>query len=340
MNPKHKFLAIALVAATILLVTGCGGTESSEEPAPPPDEVSMQFSWINTIEFAGFYLAEAEGYYADENLNVDLLDGGFDDDGNYIDPIDVVLSGEADFGDQDAGILLEARADGAPLVAIASIYQRHPLAFISLAERNIERPEDLAGNTVDVSDNSLVVYNALLSSQDIDPDSVNSQIRTDFTIDSLVNGDIDVIDAWVTNEVVELGLGGYDINVILASDYGVEVYPNVIFTTEDMVENHPDVVERFLQATLRGTQMAIDDPENAAAETLTRNADLDIEKETESMFQALPLLNPAGSQPGMMSASSWETTQDIMLEQDLLDAPLDLDQAYTLEFLNDIYEQG
>jgi NitT/TauT family transport system substrate-binding protein len=343
-NRKHALLTVALLVFVAVCASGCGSStdtpvqEGGESAAL--DETSIRFSWIHTIEYAGFYAAEADGYYAEEGLSVDLRGGGFDDDGNYLDPIPEVLDGEVDFGVMDAGVLMEVRAGGAPLVAVASIYQLHPLAFVSLAEKDISRPEDLIGASVDVADNSQVLFQALLNSQGIDPSTVNDVPRTDFTINTLVNGEIDVIEAWVTNEVVELALGGYEFNSILVSDYGIEVYPNVIFTTEEMIANNPDLVERFLRATLRGMQRVVDEPEYSGRLAVEYNEELDLEKETEASFQAVSLLNPGGSKPGMMSPKAWNATQDIMLEQGLLDGPIDVEGLYTLEFVERIYAEG
>jgi len=343
-NRKQALLTVAVLVFVVVSASGCGSAaETSTEPggeAAPPAETSIRFSWIHTIEYAGFYAAEAEGYYAEENISVDLRGGGFDEDGNYLDPVTEVLDGEVDFGVMDAGVILSARADGAPLVAVASIYQLHPIAFISLAEQGIERPQDLVGKTVDVSDNSQVVYDALLHSQGIEPGAVQTKVRSDFTVNPLVNGEVDVIDAWVTNEVVELGMAGIDVNTILASDYGIEVYPNAIFTTEDMIANNPDLVERFLRATVRGMQRVVDEPEYSGRLAVEYNEELDLEKETEGSFQAVSLLNPGGSKPGMMTPKAWNATQDIMLEQGLLDGPMDLESVYTLEFLERIYAEG
>jgi NitT/TauT family transport system substrate-binding protein len=337
----HKYLVGILVA--LLLLTACGGTpadfRSTGETATTP--TSIQFSWVHTIEFAGFYMAEANGYYAEEGLDVELKGGGFDEDGNYIPPVETVLNGDADFGVLSGDLLLSNRAEGKPIVAIASIYQRSPAAFASLAENNIRRPSDLVGKTVmiDLGSSNGLIYKALLSSQGIDYDSVNTLPRTDFSNDPLINGEADVLDIFITNEPVALAQQGIDINMILASDYGFDVYANAIFTTEDMLANNPDLVERFLRATLRGTQSAIDNPEEAAALSVSYNDALSLEAEAESMQRSLPLLKPAGSEIGMMRPEVWELTHDILLEQEVLLEPLDIDSAYTMKFLDGIYSE-
>jgi ABC-type nitrate/sulfonate/bicarbonate transport system substrate-binding protein len=83
----------------------------------------------------------------------------------------------------------------------------------------------------------------------------------------------------------------------------------------------------------------LDAPEEAAAVTVTYNAELDLESETESMTRSLPLLKPAESRPGMMKAENWEITHQILLDQGVLAEPLDISQAYTLDFLNKVYAE-
>jgi NitT/TauT family transport system substrate-binding protein len=181
-----------------------------------------------------------------------------------------------------------------------------------------------------------VSYLALLASQGIQPSQVNQVPRTSFTNDQLTNGEVDVLDAFITNQPVQLEMAGYNLNTILASDYGIEMYPNVIFTTEATIANKPDVVERFLQATVRGIQSAIDNPKQAAAEAVAYNDKIKLESEFASMNRSLPLLKPAGSQPGMMQAKAWETAHQILLDQGILKEPLDIKNAYNLTFLEKV----
>jgi NitT/TauT family transport system substrate-binding protein len=336
MGHRHKSFIIAALVALLLVACSSGETEAEGSDAPM-DSTSIQLSWIHTIEFSGFYLAEEEGHYVEENLDVEVLAGGFDDDGNYIDPVSQVLEGKADFGVNEAAVVLQARAEGAPLVAVAALFQRHPLALVSLAEKNIVRPEDLVGQRVQASaSGSDILLKALLAAQEIDPAQVDISERLDPSIAPLLNDEADVIDGWVINEIVTLSAEGYEYNTILASDYGIDMYPNVIFTTEDMIANRPDVVERFVLATLRGIRSAVEDPERATDLTLERNPERDPEFELESMRRAVPLFTPTGSQPGTMTDKMWLRTYDILLDQGIVQ-PMNVKDAYTLAFLEKIY---
>lgn len=315
----------------VLLVTGIVSAQDTTA-------VAVQLDWIHTIEYSGFYLAEDAGYYTDENLSIELREGGFDAGGNFISSISEVTSGAADFGLTGVDDLLAARANGAPLVAIGVIYQRNPMVFMSLAENEIVQPEDLIGKTVSITAPGLN-FIAMMNFLDIDLEEIDVVFRQDFSNDPLINGDVDVLDAFVTNQPVALELEGYELNLIFPSDYAIDIYTNVIFTTEEMIENQPDAVERFLQATLQGLQDAINDPQLAAELTSSISGDntLSLEFHVESMHRSLPLLNPMNSQPGVMDQDAWEFAHEILLEEDILNEAVDVDTAYTLEFLDAIY---
>jgi NitT/TauT family transport system substrate-binding protein len=335
-NKLSILVIIFSIGLGTLVLTGCGSTNNSASTNPAPKtDVNVQLAWVHTMEYSGFYMAQDKGYYEAENLNVELHELGSDS------PIDLVASGKADFGITSADLLLLARAEGKPVVAIGTIYQRSPVAFISLAEKNITRPQDLIGAKVMVHFDGTtgIVYRAMLAEVGIDPEQVNSLPRKDFTNNALFNGEADVIDAYIVNQPVHLAQEGHETNAILASDYGVDVYANVIFTSEEMIANKPDIIEGFLRATVRGMQSAIDDPEAAAKSATTRDPELDLEAETASMQRSLPLLNPAGSQPGLMQAQNWERMEQILLDQDILSEPIKIESAYNLTFLENVYDK-
>lgn len=329
---RHTILMIALSITFILTLVGCGTPAQSSIPAAKRP-IHVQLAWVHTIEYSSFYTAQDQGYYDAANLDVSL-----DVLGQTL-PIDQVVLGKAQFGMTSADNVLLARAAGKPVVAIATIYQRSPVAFVSLAKNHITKPQDFINKKVivDLKGTTGIIYRALLASLSINEAQVKTQPRVDYTNDALVNGQADVIDAFINNQPVQLKQQGYDINVILPSDYGIDLYANVIFTTEEMIKTQPDVVEAFVRATTLGMQRAIQDPDAATKLTLARGTDLNPTSEATSMRLALPLMNPAGSRPGMMTAANWQTAYQILHDQGLLTQQLDVQQAYTLTFLDKVY---
>jgi NitT/TauT family transport system substrate-binding protein len=327
---------IAAIIAALLLVTGCSSTPATPT-STPKDTINYQMGWVHEYSSAPFYMAVANGHYAEENLDVKLSVGGFDDKG-AIDPIEQVLNGSADFSEASVFALLQARAEGKPVVAIGTLNQRSPYALIFLPDKGIVRPQDLAGKTVAVAAGGATLeYQSLIRSQSIDPATINQIERTSFGIDPLVNGDVDAFGGWIINEGVALQESGAKPNFFLLSDYGIDTYDLLIFTTEDMVANHPDKVQRFLKGSLAGLQDTIDNPEKAIETTLTYDKALDHDAQLRRLQAFIPLIQPAGTKLGMMEPEIWQFNYQLMLDNGLLTQPQDVTKAYTMDFLNKIY---
>ena len=179
----------------------------------------------------------------------------------------------------------------------------------------------------------------MLNAAGIDPAQVNSVPRTDFSNDPLINGQVDAMDAFVVNQPVQLNQQGHQVNAIMAADYGIDVYANIIFTSEEKIANNPELIERFLRATLQGMQDAVNNPEEAANLAVQYNPELSLESEIESMRRGLPLVDPAGSRPGMMTDENWQIAHEILVQQDILAESFQIESAYTLTFLEKVYNQ-
>ncbi len=212
----------ALILMMVMVLAACGGGEKKAD-AKPITPISFQLSWTHEYSSAPLYMAVENKHFRDEGLNVTLLEGGFQE-GVFVDSLQVVLDGKAQFGTSDLASLLQARAAGKPLVAIGAATQRSPFVLISLAESGITVPTDLVGKTVAITDGGArLIYNALLETLNIDPASVNTIPRVSFEIDPLLNGEVDVLGGWTINEGQQLREAGHEPHFILFSDYGIEL---------------------------------------------------------------------------------------------------------------------
>ena len=199
----------------------------------------------------------------------------------------------------------------------------------------------MVGKTVSVPTGADAwTFNALLTSQDIDPRAVNTIPRTAFGIDPLTGGKVDAMFAWLVNEGVTLREeGGYEANLIVLSDYGIDTYVNVLFTTEKMIAEQPELVEDFLHAFILGLQDLINNPNKMVELVLFYDDTLDLAGERRRLQASLPLINPANSRLGQMTPEIWQATQQVLLNQGILDEPIDLEAAYTTTFLDKIYKE-
>jgi NitT/TauT family transport system substrate-binding protein len=333
---RPRIQAVVLISAACLGIAAC----SSGATIPtftPNDKVSIQLSWTHDFSLAAFYTAEKNHHFQEQNLTANLVEGGFSG-GKYIVPIDQVVNNTVDFGMSSASDLLIARAEGKPVVGLATIFQRSPLAIITLAKNNIRRPQDLIGKRVTVADGGATqVYTTLLTSQGIDPAKVTLIPRTTDGIDPLINGDVDALVGWVINEGVQVREAGQQPSFMLMSDYGVDSYDFVLFTSDQMLKTRPDLCERLLRAITSGLKDEVANPDQAVSYVLNYGKGLDSQGQNSRLQASIPLINPPGTKLGMMTDSNWAIAYKILLDQKIISTAIDYKTAYTLQVLNKIY---
>jgi ABC-type nitrate/sulfonate/bicarbonate transport system substrate-binding protein len=328
-----KIVRLVLVLAAVVALAACGGKDKKTTDEKSLTPVVFQMSWTHEYSSAPFYIAVENNRFRDQRLDVTLEEGGFQD-GQYVDSIQEVLDGKAQFGATDLSGVLQARAAGKPLIAVGAVTQRSPFALISLPASAITRPQDLVGKTVAITDGGArLTYNALLDSLNIDPASVNTISRTSFGIDPLLNGEVDVLGGWIINEGQLVREAGYEPNIILLSDYGFDSYDFLIITTEDMIANQKDTVTAFMSAFKQGLQDAVDNPDKAAELAVARNSTLDLAGQKARMHIFLPLINPAGGTLGGLDPEIFKFNYDLLLNGGVIAQPFDVTQAYTLDFV-------
>ena len=222
------------------------------------DKLVLQLPWHHQFQFAGYYMAEEQGYYRDAGLSVEIHD--ITQGSN---PIEGVLSGRVDFGVSGPGLIVE-RSQGKPVVAVASIFQQSPIVFLSLEQSGIRKPADLIGKKVMLSPGyqSLPLLALLLQEKLLDK---IERLETSFDYHSLLNGQTDVFNGYSSNEPNQLEAQGYATNIIDPAEYGINFYGDTLFTSETFIQKHPEVTESFRQASLRGWEYAVAHPDAAIA---------------------------------------------------------------------------
>jgi NitT/TauT family transport system substrate-binding protein len=328
MNNK-KQIQLSVMSIIIILALALVGCGTQVQAVTTPDEVSVRLAWTHKADFSGYYVADQKEYYEAENLEVKINPIDFE-----VTTIDKVVSGEDQFGEVPGITLLLARAEGKPVVAVAMLQRRNPDIFVSLAESNITKAEDLIGKRIGVIADQEFMYHFLLSVANIDPSRVTRIERTDFTMRPLLEGEYDVMSGYITNQPVSDKLqDDLDLNIISTDDYGVSIPGHVIFTTEDMIQNNPDLVRRFVHATLKGFKTVVDTPEEGLKATLKFDETLEPKFQAGVLEVLIPYLAPDDKPIGYMDQQVWQNAKDAMAEQGLIPTSLDPKTAYTTQFL-------
>lgn len=237
--------------AALVLWAICAGSAFGASGADPSARVTLQLKWLHQFQFAGYYAAQAKGFYRDEGLEVTINEGGLDRQ-----VLAKVLSGDAQFGIGDSD-LLTSRINGRPLVAMAAIFQHSPYVIMSRKDRNIRKLSDLVGAKVMMSeDQGAIQLRAMLKNNGIDPKLVNILPQT-WRLEDLIDGKVDAMSAYATAEPAQLSARGVTPATIKSADYGVDFYGDILFTTESEVEKAPGHAAGFLRASRKGWDYAM-----------------------------------------------------------------------------------
>lgn len=222
------------------------------------EKVTLQLKWHHQFQFAGYYAAQSKGFYQQENLDVNIVEGGV-----KVPALKQVLTGAAQYGIGDSDILL-SRVEGKPLVAIASTFQHSPYVLLSLREKKIKSPKDLIGKRIMLSnDQGATQFKAMMNKAGIGLEHVTLLPHT-WNLQDLVNGNADVVSAYATAEPVQLEAMGYNPSILSNQDYGVDFYGDILFTNEREVSLHPERLDAFLRATKKGWVYAFEHREEIA----------------------------------------------------------------------------
>src|ERR1700688_4324572 len=286
------------------------------------ESVTLRLKWFHQAQFAGFYVAKEKDFYKSAGLNVDIQPGGPD-----FPAIQMVTGGNEQFGVTGADQILIARSKGVPVVAIAVIFRRNPFVLFSLAKSGIKAPTDYAVKNVGVKSggNEELIYPAVGDKGRVDKAKLN-EIPVKFDITPLLAGAVDVWPGYLINEVLAAKEKGFEVNVVSPPDYGIDLYADTLFTTEKMLNKKPEVVRKFVTATLKGWTSAIAAPEEAAQITVKYGTKLTYDHERARATAALPLRHPAAQPVGWMDAGNWSATQKLLVDAGFQKTPVDVER--------------
>lgn len=326
---KKTTIAISILV-TIIIIVGAIFLFTNQEKQTGLDKVNVRLKWLHQAQFAGFYVAEQKGFYEKNGIDATLNPGGVD-----FPAVQMVSGGGEQFGVTGADQILLAREKGVPVVALAVIYRKSPFVLFSLKDSGIVEPKNFVGKKVGVKlgGNEELTYRTMMKNANIDTSKV-TEVPVKYDISPLLSGQIDVWPGYAINEPITAQEKGYDVNIIWPSDYGVNLYADTLFTTEDMIKNNPNLVKRFVIATLQGWNYAYDNPGEAVTYTLMYSDQLNKEHETKMMQTSLGLLKPDEKSIGHMDQKIWEDMQTSLLENGFMKNSVDIKRAYTNQFLD------
>jgi ABC-type nitrate/sulfonate/bicarbonate transport system substrate-binding protein len=212
-------------------------------------EVILQLKWKHQFQFAGYYAAIKKGFYREAGLEVHLKE--LAPDSNVVDS---VVNGKADFGIMDSD-LIRSRSNGIPVVALGVIYQHSPSALVASLSSGVTELQQLAGKRVSLETHSADIH-AMLKTEDLTENLLKASDHS-FDPNDLLTDQVDAMSVYTSDEVFLLRQKNFKYRLFSPRNYGIDFYGDTLFTTEKMVAEQPDLVEKFRKASLKGWGYAL-----------------------------------------------------------------------------------
>jgi NitT/TauT family transport system substrate-binding protein len=329
--------AVIVVLALLVFSLYIPGSGQSDDTSTAAElrPISFVTDWKAQAEHGGFYQALANGYYADAGLDVTIRPGG-----PGINVPQLLASGSVDFGmGSNSFIPLNIVAADAGAKAVMASFQKDPQVLITHPRDDVKTLEDMRGMPIMVSDATISAFWVWLRS------------RFGFTDDQIRKYTFNLAPFLVDERAIQQGYlssepysiekeAGFTPQVFLLSDHGYPGYATFILANTSMIDQEPDLVQAFVDATIKGwVSFLYGDASPATALILADNPDMS----EDVVVQAIEKLKEYGIADsgdaltlgiGAMSEDRWLTFFTVMSENGVYDPTLDWRQAYTLAFVN------
>lgn len=318
--PRLKICAVLLLISAA--VTGCKGNA----PADDVSRVTFQLDWYPQPEQGGFYEALLKGYYKQEGLDIVIQPGG-----PYSVAEQQVSTDAAQFAMGSSDRLLEADSQGQSLVAVGATMQHDPQGLMLHTSSPVQSFTDLESHTVALKPGStwfeyLVAHYKLKNVR---------QTPATYSVANFLQDPDYIQQIFVTSEPYFARRAGAQVRTLLISDTGYDPY-RVFFTRRDFLADHPDIVAKFVRASLHGWRDYIADPSSVNAELLKLNPALSTD---QMQFTATALrdghfIYPEGdpSKAGTFDPARWTAMYSQLSSLGLIKHPIDPSTAYTTQF--------
>jgi NitT/TauT family transport system substrate-binding protein len=320
---KRTRIAIAVLALSTLVLTACGTADQPSTPAGSggTKSVKLQLQWFVQGQFAGYIAAADQGFYKEQGLDVEILEGGVD-----IVPQTVLAQGQADFAIAWVPKALASREQGAQITNIGQIFQRSGTYQVSFASSNIKSPADLKGKKVGNwgFGNEFELF-AAMTKAGLDPGKDVTLVQQQFDMQGLLRHDIDAAQAMSYNEYAQL-LEAKDpatgqlfqpsaFSVLDWQTVGTSMLQDAVWANTSKLSDpsYQDTAVKFLTASIKGWAYCRDNPEACRDLVVKRGSKLGASHQLWQVNEVNKLVWPAPAGAGMIDDAAWKATVDLSM---------------------------
>ncbi|MEO0541181.1 MAG: ABC transporter substrate-binding protein [Cyanobacteria bacterium P01_A01_bin.105] len=346
---RRRFLQYSSLAAGTGLLAACASpsgdsTEATEAPSAEGGELkSLSFgtNWYAQAEHGGFYQAVAAGIYNEYGLDVTIQMGGPQVNGTQL-----LMGGAVDFFMGYTADAINAVAENIPKVTVAAMFQKDPQILIAHPDQGIADLADLKGQPIFISKAANVTYWPFLAAKYGFTEDMKRNYN--FNPGPFLADKSTAQQGYLSSEPLAIEKeGGFTPLVFLLADYGYSSYATTIETRQEIVDGDPELVQNFVDASIKGWYSYFEDPTFGNELIKQDNPEMTDEQLAygfEKMQEYGIVLSGEAETDGIgaMTDARWQAFFDTMAEAGVFDKSVDFTKAYTLDFVNNgtDYYQG
>jgi ABC-type nitrate/sulfonate/bicarbonate transport system substrate-binding protein len=295
-------------------------------------EITFMLDWVPNVNHVGVFVAQERGFFADAGLDVEIIQPG------EVPATSAVASGRADFGVDFQENLTLLRADGVPLVSIATILQTNTSGFAVRAGEGIDSPADFEGLRYGTFQSPFEepTLNSLVRCADGDPSTIEFVPAGTDLLAMLQQEKADIVWIYFGTQGFQAQRIGLGITYFPLNDYTdciPDYYTPIIIASEQTLENRAELTRDFLEALARGHRFTMSNPEEAARILAGAVPELNEAQLLESVPWLAERMQMDAPQWGFQQSSIWRNYARWMREVGVLEGAFDPTEAFTNEYL-------
>ena len=336
---RRQFIRYGSLTLGASILAACNDNQSSESAADSSgtsgelDRVTYGTNWFAQAEHGGFYQAVATDIYKDHGLDVTIKMGGPQVNGTQL-----LMGGAVDFFMGYGADAIQAVAQNIPKITVAAMFQKDPQVLIAHPDVGIKTLEDLKGKPIYVSASANTTYWPFLKEKFGFTDDQKRPYN--FNVGPFLTDKNVAQQGYLSSEPLKIEQqGGFEPVVFLLADYGYTPYSTTIETRKELVDSNPDLVQRFVDASIKGWYSYFDNPEPGNELIKKDNPEMTDEQIAYGIekMKEYEIVNSGTAETqgiGAMTEERWQTLFNDMVAAKVFTSETDYTQAFTLDFVN------
>jgi NitT/TauT family transport system substrate-binding protein len=336
MDARAIMTGLRIFAGAFAICSGIGLYAAREARAA--DDVALALNWLVSGKNAGFFVAADRGFYAQAGLNVRISRGN-----GSSDTIKRVAVGESQFGLADTASVISAQAnDASPVRMVGLIFGKSSVAVLYVRQAGISTPSDLAGRTLarSAAGASVTMYPGFLQANAVPRETIKEVVVAPSSfLPLMLSRQVDAVldqSSYLGRYRKGARAAGLDIEAFRFADFGFDLYGDGIVVRPELIRSNPDLIRRFMAATLKGNAWAFEHPDEAIAVLRKTNPEIDPAVGREELLDTRDLamtdeVRRYGA--GHIDASHMQRVQALVAKALDLKRTVPNEEIYTLDFL-------